>query len=325
MDDFLCFKYKENLQLWGVSIQNSNIDTDPLIAVSTLPVEGNELGALLILEIDDNNTNCQLKLKTKLDQLSFPLSKVMFSNSTPSLLAYTDVDITLCKIEANSNSIVKISTNQDENNQEKAPLTSFDWRENRIVTSSYDTTCTVWEIKDSSLVKSEQYIAHEKEVNDVKCLNDDTILSCGGDASVRLMDLRDMDSLNILFESSECKSLNRLSINPFEKNYFIVSALDKSLFYLVDLRDTSTAVEKFFVHTDIINCLSFTDSHGYFYSGSDDKYLNIWSIKDFSTDFFDSKQPSYSYTDNINPINNCDWKDGLLAINCFDTLKLMKI
>lgn len=93
-----------------------------------------------------------------------------------------------------------------------APLTSLDWNTvspSLIITSSIDTTCTIWDIP--SLTAKTQLIAHDKEVYDVRfCANSvDVFVSCGQDGSVRMFDLRSLEHSTIIYEPTG-KDDNRL-------------------------------------------------------------------------------------------------------------------
>lgn len=84
-----------------------------------------------------------------------------------------------------------------------APLTSLDWNTvtpSLIITSSIDTTCTIWDIP--SLTAKTQLIAHDKEVYDVRfCAQSvDLFVSCGQDGSVRMFDLRSLEHSTIIYE-----------------------------------------------------------------------------------------------------------------------------
>lgn len=87
-----------------------------------------------------------------------------------------------------------------------APLTSLDWNTvspSLIITSSIDTTCTIWDIP--SLTAKTQLIAHDKEVYDVRfCANSiDVFVSCGQDGSVRMFDLRSLEHSTIIYEPNQ--------------------------------------------------------------------------------------------------------------------------
>jgi DDB1- and CUL4-associated factor 7 len=87
-----------------------------------------------------------------------------------------------------------------------APLTSLDWNTlspKLIITSSIDTTCTIWDIP--TLTAKTQLIAHDKEVYDVRfCAGSvDVFVSCGADGSVRMFDLRSLEHSTIIYEPSD--------------------------------------------------------------------------------------------------------------------------
>lgn len=87
-----------------------------------------------------------------------------------------------------------------------APITSLDWnvvQPSLIITSSIDTTCTIWDIP--TLTAKTQLIAHDKEVYDVRfCASSvDVFVSCGADGSVRMFDLRSLEHSTIIYEPSE--------------------------------------------------------------------------------------------------------------------------
>ena len=87
-----------------------------------------------------------------------------------------------------------------------APLTSLDWNTlspSLIITSSIDTTCTIWDIP--TLTAKTQLIAHDKEVFDVRfCANSvDVFVSCGADGSVRMFDLRSLEHSTIIYEPTD--------------------------------------------------------------------------------------------------------------------------
>ncbi|KAI5964604.1 uncharacterized protein KGF55_001673 [Candida pseudojiufengensis] len=93
------------------------------------------------------------------------------------------------------------------------PVTSFDWNTtdpNILITSSVDTTCTVWDLNrshsydeftDTAVVKT-QLIAHDSEVFDVKFIHKSTnvFVSVGNDGSMRVFDLRSLEHSTIIYE-----------------------------------------------------------------------------------------------------------------------------
>jgi WD repeat-containing protein 68 len=96
-----------------------------------------------------------------------------------------------------------------------APLTSLDWNTvspSLIITSSIDTTCTIWDIP--TLTAKTQLIAHDKEVFDVRfCANSvDVFVSCGADGSVRMFDLRSLEHSTIIYEPTAKDDKGMLSL-----------------------------------------------------------------------------------------------------------------
>lgn len=95
-----------------------------------------------------------------------------------------------------------------------APITSLDWnivQPSLIITSSIDTTCTIWDIP--TLTAKTQLIAHDKEVFDVRfCANSvDVFVSCGADGSVRMFDLRSLEHSTIIYEPNDKQEKSKSS------------------------------------------------------------------------------------------------------------------
>jgi len=104
-----------------------------------------------------------------------------------------------------------------------APLTSLDWNQlspKLIITSSIDTTCTIWDIP--TLTAKTQLIAHDKEVFDVRfCAGSvDVFVSCGADGSVRMFDLRSLEHSTIIYEPAEKGDKDKGKSNP--NQYFFI-------------------------------------------------------------------------------------------------------
>ena len=165
---------------------------------------------------------------------SFPITKILWEppsqqKSSTDLLATSGDHLRLWSIPQNSggggntnNTITRSSSNGSKDVAQKltplallsnskspehtAPLTSLDWNmlsPKLIITSSIDTTCTIWDIP--TLTAKTQLIAHDKEVYDVRfCAGSvDVFVSCGADGSVRMFDLRSLEHSTIIYEPSE--------------------------------------------------------------------------------------------------------------------------
>ncbi|KAH0595140.1 hypothetical protein MHUMG1_06889 [Metarhizium humberi] len=189
-----------------------------------------------------------------------------------------------------------------------APLTSLDWNTvspSLIITSSIDTTCTIWDIP--SLTAKTQLIAHDKEVYDVRfCANSvDVFVSCGQDGSVRMFDLRSLEHSTIIYEptgkeerdgsgrSSPSHSqqtagspppLLRLATSPHDTHLLATFAQDSSTIRILDVRQPGQALLELKGHTGPINCVEWSPlRRGTLASGGDDCQVLIWDLMNSSS------------------------------------------
>lgn len=112
------------------------------------------------------------------------------------------------------------------------PVTSFDWNKTDssiIITSSVDTTCTVWDLnrshslgkdRDTAHVKT-QLIAHDLEVFDVKFLHESTnvFASVSNDGLMRVFDLRSLEHSTIIYEPTRALPLTSSISNATQAPY----------------------------------------------------------------------------------------------------------
>ena len=169
-------------------------------------------------------------------------------------------------------------------NGQLAPLTSFAWNSidpQRIVTSSIDTTCTVWNIITQTAVT--QLIAHDREVYDVSWLpgSTDIFTSVGADGSLRAFDLRSLEHSTILYETPSGKpraaaggtgspstrsgsaALLRIAFNPNDANYMATFHLDSADVQMLDMRSPGQPVAELRAHQGEVNAIGWgnSDSH----------------------------------------------------------------
>jgi DDB1- and CUL4-associated factor 7 len=165
-----------------------------------------------------------------------------------------------------------------QNNSNGAPLTNFSWNEKApslIVTSSIDTTCTVWNIDTSAAVT--QLIAHDREVYDVAWLpgSTDIFVSVGADGSLRAFDLRSLEHSTILYETPAPKNvpppsaspsasarpptspLLRIAFNPADSNYMSTFHMDGSEIQILDMRSPGQPVLELKGHHSQVNTLGW--------------------------------------------------------------------
>ncbi|KAL8714566.1 MAG: hypothetical protein Q9220_001514 [cf. Caloplaca sp. 1 TL-2023] len=186
-----------------------------------------------------------------------------------------------------------------------APLTSLDWNTlspSLIITSSIDTTCTIWDIP--TLTAKTQLIAHDKEVFDVRfCANTvDVFVSCGADGSVRMFDLRSLEHSTIIYEPNEKndKSSNspgnlspttaqqtmsyappllRLAASPHDTHLLATFSQDSNSIRILDVRQPGQALLELKGHGAAINCIEWSPSRrGTLASGGDDSMVLIWDL-----------------------------------------------
>ncbi|KAL2018726.1 hypothetical protein VTK56DRAFT_432 [Thermocarpiscus australiensis] len=185
-----------------------------------------------------------------------------------------------------------------------APLTSLDWNTvtpSLIITSSIDTTCTIWDIP--SLTAKTQLIAHDKEVYDVRfcAQSTDVFVSCGQDGSVRMFDLRSLEHSTIIYEPtgkeerdanggrisptlaqqtmSHPPPLLRLATSPHDHHLLATFAQDSSVIRILDVRQPGQALLELRGHAGPVNCVEWSPlRRGTLASGADDCQVLLWDL-----------------------------------------------
>ncbi|KAJ4326363.1 hypothetical protein N0V94_000038 [Neodidymelliopsis sp. IMI 364377] len=188
-----------------------------------------------------------------------------------------------------------------------APLTSLDWNTmspKLIITSSIDTTCTIWDIP--TLTAKTQLIAHDKEVFDVRfCAGSvDVFVSCGADGSVRMFDLRSLEHSTIIYEPSDKNNdkdkgsptgrmsptkaqqtmsyappLLRLAASPHDSHLLATFAQDSNVVRILDVRQPGQALLELRGHSAALNSIEWNPSRrGMLASGGDDSLVMVWDL-----------------------------------------------
>ncbi|CUS23122.1 LAQU0S08e02608g1_1 [Lachancea quebecensis] len=231
------------------------------------------------------------------------------------------------------------------------PVSSFHWNPvdpNLIISSSIDTTCTVWDLQATNYVKT-QLIAHDSEVFDVKFLTQSTQLfaSCGGDGSVRVFDLRSLAHSTIIYEpsaqptgdsgaatssssvgnhsaSNGSNALLRLEPSPFDPNVVATFAHDSNSVLILDMRYPGAAVLTLEGHIGAVNQIQWHPSrHNVLLTCGDDCQALLWDLNTHlsapasnavSSKWNSSKAtrcvdtPQEAYSDANYEINNIVWR-----------------
>lgn len=193
------------------------------------------------------------------------------------------------------------------------PLTSFDWNKvdpSLVITSSVDTTCTVWDLNrsncigdlndseklaDSAGVKT-QLIAHDSEIFDVKFIHNSVNIfaSVGNDGSMRVFDLRSLEHSTIIYEPSSISSqipsstqnynshaLLRLSTSNIDQHTLATIGVNSNHIILIDMRMPGlpmAILDGSFgdMNTASINSITWHPSSNYLLSGGDDCEALVW-------------------------------------------------
>ncbi|EPT04958.1 hypothetical protein FOMPIDRAFT_1021700 [Fomitopsis schrenkii] len=192
-----------------------------------------------------------------------------------------------------------------QNGQAGAPLTNFSWNEKApslVVTSSIDTTCTVWNIDTQSAIT--QLIAHDREVYDVAWLpgSTDIFVSVGADGSLRAFDLRSLEHSTILYETPAPKNmpppavspsssarpptspLLRIAFNPADSNYMSTFHMDGTDVQILDMRSPGQPVMELRAHRGQINALGWgSTTSPLLASAGDDCQLLLWDLSPYTS------------------------------------------
>ncbi|CAH0023999.1 unnamed protein product [Clonostachys rhizophaga] len=222
-----------------------------------------------------------------------------------------------------------------------APLTSLDWNTvspSLIITSSIDTTCTIWDIP--SLTAKTQLIAHDKEVYDVRfCANSvDVFVSCGQDGSVRMFDLRSLEHSTIIYEptgkddrvdtnsgrtspggqgaAGNPPPLLRLATSPHDTQLLATFAQDSSTIRILDVRQPGQALLELRGHSGPLNCLEWSPlRRGMLASGADDCQVLLWDLINSSSSSGPSLNGNPGNESSRSPVASweCDYEIGNLG------------
>ncbi|PWN49179.1 WD40 repeat-like protein, partial [Violaceomyces palustris] len=175
-------------------------------------------------------------------------------------------------------------------NSPPAPLTSFSWNTpspNLVVTSSIDTTCTIWDLPTRTALT--QLIAHDREVYDVDWCpgSADVFASVGADGSVRVFDLRSLEHSTIIYEtgtspgatesrpgtslssasssraaasarnSMPAAPLLRIAFNPWDANYLATFHLESDSVQILDVRAPGSPILELRGHSAAVNAVAW--------------------------------------------------------------------
>jgi len=218
---------------------------------------------------------------------------------------------------------------QNKDTEYCAPLTSFDWCQSdptMIVTSSIDTTATVWDL--NTMQSKTQIIAHDKEAFDVEFRpgGNDVFASVGNDGSLRIFDLRDMEHSHIVYETPNQDALLRLGWNKQDSHYVAAIQLEGSKTIIMDCRAPNVPVAVLDGHKDsVANALAWAPhSSCHICTGGDDARAIIWDLSPLPKKIED---PILAYNASA-PINQLMWSStepDWVAIACGTRIQILRV
>ncbi|KAK9238380.1 WD40-repeat-containing domain protein [Lipomyces kononenkoae] len=185
-----------------------------------------------------------------------------------------------------------------------APLTSLDWNStdnSLVITSSIDTTCTIWDLNTS--VAKTQLIAHDKEVFDARFTagNVDVFASVGADGSVRVFDLRSLEHSTIIYEPVSPPPLLRISTNSRDPNLLATFSVDSNVVHVLDIRSPGSAVVELDAHVANVNAVEWApQQRNVLATAADDCQVLVWDVSANRSDI------GLAYTENAE-VNNITW------------------
>lgn len=225
------------------------------------------------------------------------------------------------------------------------PVTSFDWNKadpSIIITSSVDTTCTVWDLnrshslgkdRDTAHVKT-QLIAHDLEVFDVKFLHESTnvFASVSNDGSMRVFDLRSLEHSTIIYEPTRApplassvpttaqahynpQALLKLLTSNVDQNYLATVGVNLNQVLVIDMRMPGLPVVKLDclfggMSQAAVNTIQWHPSTNWLATAGDDCQALVWDLtsgnKEVGT-VVDT--PAMAYTEELE-VNNVCWRNS---------------
>jgi WD repeat-containing protein 68 len=258
--------------------------------------------------------------------VELPVTKLQWDPSGLNKLATTTNVLTVWDIQENQLLRQTTMANKPDelSRSSHAPLTSFDWNEvspNLVITSSIDTTCTVWDLNRPVFPKT-QLIAHDSEVFDVGFIkgSTDIFASVGCDGSVRVFDLRCLEHSTIVYEphgstdSSTklgdgsdiyCAPLLRLSTSNTDTSVLATFVAKSDSIAFIDMRYPGYATATLKGHNASVNSIQWHPTESKLLSGGDDCQALVWDMKE-SRPRHPAGLPESVYGD-VMEINNVSW------------------
>ncbi|KAK9465252.1 WD40-repeat-containing domain protein [Lipomyces arxii] len=322
--------YEAKLPLFAVDWSKSLSQRGPgRIAVGTSSDDyGNRIQILQAAFLTEQQPNGQHTSSLDLHKVAdashaYPCTRLLWdpagkniSGTGPELLATAGDFLRLWEYSPDTLSLRQISLLANKTKSDyTAPLTSLDWNStdnSLIITSSIDTTCTIWDLT-TSMAKT-QLIAHDKEVFDARFTagNVDVFASVGADGSVRVFDLRSLEHSTIIYEPPSPPPLLRISTNSRDPNLLATFAHESNIVHVLDIRSPGAPVVELEAHSGNVNAVEWAPNQSNLLAtASDDCQVLVWDVTSNRSDI------ALAYTEN-SEVNNISWNskgDWIAAVS----------
>lgn len=293
----------ENMDIETLTIDPEKTIKSQLLAIGSFILKKNNFVDLVYVDgshfakIEDSSHNRHDHSKQKRSRLLYTAQhdylpcklKWSHSHSPKPLLASCSAQVHIWDLKTQDNNmrLEQLLTMGHKKSTESvsAPITSLDWNHvdhNILGTCSVDTTCTIWNV-DTGQAKT-QLIAHDKQVFDIAfSTSPDIFASVGGDGSVRLFDLRNLEHSTILYETSDHTPLLRVAWNKLDHHFLLTFGATTNKITLLDTRYSSVPVAELLGHQSIINDIVWSPhSAAHACSVGDDRQVFIWNLLEAS-------------------------------------------
>ena len=189
-------------------------------------------------------------------------------------------------------------------------------KRNEIATGSVDETIKIWKInyKKSEISLYKELIGHEDSIT---CIKDFPQLNCfcstSSDLSLKLWDSSSLKCLKTLKYHTKC--ILTCCYNPIGKKEIFSGGDDLDIIVWSTPKDIKDYSEFKCLkgHKKRISSLAFADEYNYLMSGSDDKTLRIWDLKNT-----EDIQCIKVITDLMSEIDFLLYLDNRLLVGCED-------
>jgi len=218
--------------------------------------------------------------------------------------------------------------NHTKSNNNCAPLTSLDWNQvdqNIIGTSSIDTTCTIWDINTQQT--KAQLVAHDEEVYDIAFASQekDIFASVSADGSLRMFDLRQLESSTIVFESNKDQALLRLAWNKQDANFLAIVSLKSPVTLIFDQRYPLRPYAELHGHCGSVNAVAWApQSSCHICSVGEDSHALMWELSDVPK-HIDEPILAYKADSNINQLQWSTATPDWVAIAYDSKVQVLKV